>query len=220
MSVQRIAVIFRTLCSIAFIVNIFGNILVCLVVKRCKNLQNITSFLLVNLALGDLSLGLCGSIHLIVSSTIHSELICSIASAAVYLSATVSAYTIAVLAIERCIAITRPFYSRCHTSTSKLKVILPVIWVISGLVSFPSLVFFIGDDNSKKMLPCWDALTQDDFPSYYKIILLVFMYLIPMGAIGISYWKIIRYALRLYFGVIFLMVLLLVIVWSCITHFV
>jgi len=188
-----IAVVFRILYSIAFIVNIFGNILVCLVVKRCKNLHNITSFLLVNLAVSDLALGLFGSIHLVVSSTAQSVLVCSVASTAVYLNAMVSAYTIAVLAIERCIAITKPFYSRAHKSTSKLKVILPLIWIFSAVVSFPSLDFFIANDmKSKKMLPCWDALTQDDFPSYYKLTLFFFMYLIPMGVIAVSYWKIIK----------------------------
>lgn len=204
MSTPRITFVFTVLYGIAFAGNIAGNILVCLVVKRCKNLHNITSFLLVNLAIGDLTLGVCGSIHLVISSTTNSELFCSITSTAVYLSATVSTYTIAVLAIERCIAITRPLYSRCNTSTSMLKVIVPVIWIFSALVSIPSIVFFIDGGNDKKILSCWDALTQDNFPPFYKIILLVFMYFLPMSAIGMSYWKIIRY------GTVFLFVYLIV----------
>lgn len=195
MASQGVSYLFCILYSLAFAANIIGNLIVCIVVKQCKNLQNFTSLLLVNLAVSDLALGVCGSIHLVISITGGSEshLICSIMSTAVYLSAAVSVYTITVLAFERYIAIKKPFYSRSNVTKSKLKVIIPVIWVFAAVVSMPSLVFFTGNHHKYYLLPCWDALTQDDFPQFYKIILLIFLYLLPMGVITISYGKIFRY---------------------------
>lgn len=196
MANQGVTSLFRVLYAIAFITNITGNIFICHVVKKYKKLHNFTSFLLVNLAASDLTLGICGTIHLVTSiiDGKQSALICSIMSTAVYFSAAVSVNTIVVLAVERCIAVTRPFYSRSVMTKSKLKVIIPAVWSLAGIISLPSFIFFTEKSRGLHYLrlPCWDALTQDNFPQFYKVILLLFLYLLPMAIIAVSYAKIFR----------------------------
>lgn len=187
---QVITNVFLGLQSIVFLTNLIGNSLLCIVVARSKCLQNFTSYLLVNLAIGDLVLGTSGSIHLLVSvlSNQGSYKLCSLMSTLVYLSGLVSVYTIAVLAVDRYIAIVKPLYHRRKISTRKLKVIIPIIWITSIVLALPSLPFLVGKYyGDEKRVACWDVLTMENFPNGYKIILFLFMYVLPMTVIGVSY---------------------------------
>jgi hypothetical protein len=192
---QIVTYLFLVLYAVVFLVNIIGNALVCIVVARSKSLQTFTSLLLVNLATGDLVLGISGTIHLTVSVLTGNNvyMLCSVMSTVVYVSAIVSVYTIAVLAVDRYIAIVKPLYNRSTVTTGKLKVIIPTIWILATALASPSLFFFTGFGYDVKKIACWDTLTQDDFPSVYKIILFVFMFLLPMTVISISYGSIFRY---------------------------
>ena len=46
--------------AIIFIASISGNLLVCAIVFKTKNLQNFTSILIINMAVGDLTEGVVG----------------------------------------------------------------------------------------------------------------------------------------------------------------
>ena len=50
---------------IIFITNITGNLLVCAIVFKTKKLRNFTSILIVNMAVGDLIVGVVGVMHII-----------------------------------------------------------------------------------------------------------------------------------------------------------
>lgn len=51
--------------AIIFFANIVGNLFVCAVVLKTKYLQNFTSILIVNMAVGDLIVGVSGVIHIV-----------------------------------------------------------------------------------------------------------------------------------------------------------
>ena len=58
-------VLLRVGYATIFITNIVGNLLACAIVLKTKNLQNFTSILIVNMAVGDLLVGLVGVMHII-----------------------------------------------------------------------------------------------------------------------------------------------------------
>ena len=188
-------------CAIIFITNIVGNLLVCAIVFKTKNLQNFTSILIVNMAVGDLLVGLVGIIHIIlevcflIGGINEYSLLCGRLNGIVLFSASTSIYTMAVLAYDRYLTIVKPIIRRSKLTKGKLKIILPVIWALSLAFVGPCLYFIEIYDFEDEKLICWETLPQDELPLFYRITLFVIMYFIPMcitiyffGKIFIRLW--------------------------------
>jgi len=173
--------------AIIFIANIVGNLFVCAVVLKTKYLQNFTSILIVNMAAGDLIVGVSGVIHIVfevwflVSGNNKFTVFCGILNGITFFSASISIYSMAVLAFDRYLSIVKPMIRRGTLTKGKLKIILPAIWMLS-LVFFGSSMYFIAvyDFKDEKLI-CWETLPQDELPLSYRIILFAAMYLIPMS---------------------------------------
>ena len=112
-----------------------------------------------------------------------------------FFSASISIYTMAVLAFDRYLSIVKPVIRRGTLTKGKLKIILPAIWILS-LVFFGSSMYFIEiyDFKNDKLI-CWETLPQDELPISYRITLFAAMYFIPMcitmyffGKIFIHLW--------------------------------
>ena len=172
--------------AIIFIANIVGNLFVCAVVLKNKHLQNFTSILIVNMAVGDLVVGLSGVIHIVlevwflISGSDKNTVFCGRLNGITLFSASISIYTMAVLAFDRYLSIVKPVIRRGKLTKGKLKIILPVIWIAS-LVFFGSSMYFIEVyDFTNDKLICWETLPQDELPVPYRITLFAAMYFIPM----------------------------------------
>ena len=92
--------------AIIFIANIVGNLFVCAVVLKTNYLQNFTSILIVNMAVGDLIVGVSGVIHIVlevwflVSGNNNNTVFCGRLNGITFFSASISIYTMAVLAVH------------------------------------------------------------------------------------------------------------------------
>lgn len=187
--------------AIISVANIVGNLFVCAVVLKTKYLQNFTSILIVNMAVGDLIVGVSGMIHIVfevwflLSGNNKNTVLCGRFNGITFFSASISIYTMAVLAFDRYLSIVKPMLRRGTLTKGKLKIILPAIWMLS-LVFFGSSMYFIEiyDFKDEKLI-CWKTLPQDELPVSYRIILFAAMYFIPMcitmyffGKIFIHLW--------------------------------
>ena len=172
--------------AIIFIATIAGNLFVCAIVLKTKHLQNFTSILLVNMAVGDLIVGAAGVMHIILETLVliygtnKYTLLCGVLNGIVLFSASISIYTMAVLAFDRYLSIVKPVIRRLKLTKSKLKSILPVIWVFSFAILGPCMYFIQKYDFKEGQLICWETLPQDEFPISYRITLFALMYFIPM----------------------------------------
>ena len=187
--------------AIIFIANIVGNLLVCAVVLKTKYLQNFTSILIVNMAVGDLIVGASGVLHIVlevwflVSGNNKNTVFCGRLNGITFFSASISIYTMAVLAYDRYLAIVKPVIRRGTLTKGKLKIVLPAIWILSLVFLGASMYFIDVYDFKNDKLICWETLPQDELPVSYRIIVFVAMYLIPMcttmyffGKIFIHLW--------------------------------
>ena len=186
--------------AVIFITNIAGNLLVCAIVLKTKHLQNFTSILIVNMAVGDLIVGLAGVIHIILeiwflTGGIKYSMLCGLLNGIVFLSASISIYTMAVLAFDRYLSIVKPVMRRSKLTKGKLKTILPVIWILSLVCLGPCLYYIEKYDFKEDQLICWDTLPQDELPLPLRITIFACMYFIPMcvttyffGKIFIHLW--------------------------------
>ena len=183
--------------AIIFITNIVGNLIVCAIVLKTKHLQNFTSILIVNMAVGDLIVGAVGVMHIIVEAFVLLQyeiskytLLCGVLNGIVLFSASISIYTMAVLAFDRYLSIIKPVMRRLKLTKGKLKFILPVIWVLSFAILGPCMYFIQKYDYKEGQLICWETLPQDEFPISYRITLFTLMYFIPMCIILYFFGKI------------------------------
>ena len=118
--------------AIIFIANIVGNLFVCAVVLKTKYLQNFTSILIVNMAVGDLIVGVSGVIHIVLEvwflvsgNNNKNTVFCGRLNGITFFSASISIYTMAVLAFDRYLSIVKPVIRRGTLTKGKLKIILP-----------------------------------------------------------------------------------------------
>ena len=107
-------IILCILFAIIFIANIAGNVFVCAIVLKTKQLQNFTNILVVNMAVGDVIVGVIGVMHIILEVLVlislgnEFTLLCGVLNGIVLFSASISIYTMAVLAYDRYLSVVKP----------------------------------------------------------------------------------------------------------------
>lgn len=124
----------------------FGNMVVVLVIRRTPNLRTVCGVLIANLAIADL-LVTAIAVPMVISGLPYGVVPqCSLkaSSSALILigrcSTTASLLTLAVLSVDRCWAIASPLSHKLKMTSSKMKVVLVFIWLVSPII--PSLEVF------------------------------------------------------------------------------
>lgn len=69
--VSMVSRVVISMCSVMVVVNLLGNSLVCLVVLRDKNMRTTMNFLLVNLAISDMIVGVFSTFRLVIHYSIY-----------------------------------------------------------------------------------------------------------------------------------------------------
>lgn len=135
-----ITILIYIIYLLPFCFGVFGNISVCLIFFQQKKLRSITNTFLMNLCLNDLIV-LCVSIPMTLSSAlindwIFGEFLCKFINFAPTLTALVSTFTVAIIAVERWLFIVnkRKFDRRCTIIT------LITLWMISILIALPEYI--------------------------------------------------------------------------------
>ncbi|KAF8793982.1 Octopamine receptor 1 like protein [Argiope bruennichi] len=123
---------------------IAGNLLVVLAVFASAKLRTVTNFLIVSLAISDLLVGLAVlpySISLeVLELWIFGELWCQMWLAVDVWLCTASILNLCAISIDRYLAITRPVHYRTIMSTTKVKLLIAAVWILSFIICFPPLV--------------------------------------------------------------------------------
>ena len=121
---------------------VFGNSLVILaiVVDPFKELRTIPNFLILNLAVCDLIVGIPSELLLGVLGYHSSQTLYFVAYTSLYVSMVASALTILALAFERYIMVEMPLESKEYLIHSHLKLVIVYIWLIAGCVALLSLL--------------------------------------------------------------------------------
>ncbi|XP_063701377.1 trissin receptor isoform X2 [Culicoides brevitarsis] len=140
-----VRVIFITLYSLVFCCCFFGNLLVILVVTMSRRLRSITNFFLANLAVADLCVGVfCVfqnlSIYLI-PSWVLGDFLCKMYQFVHSLSYTASIFILVVICMERYFAIIHPITCKQILTSTRLRLVIVIVWITSGVYSIPKFIF-------------------------------------------------------------------------------
>ncbi|ROL51803.1 Beta-2 adrenergic receptor [Anabarilius grahami] len=179
-------VMLGTLISLLVLVIVFGNVLVITAISRFQRLQNVTNCFITSLACADLVMGLVvvpfGGIHIILSTWHFGNFFCDFWLATDILCVTASIETLCVIALDRYLAITSPFRYQSLLTKGRARIIVLLVWVIAGLISFLPIhmKWWISSEIEARICMEKDNCCEFDVNSSYAIISSIVSFYIPL----------------------------------------
>ncbi|RXM33803.1 Neuropeptide FF receptor 1 [Acipenser ruthenus] len=203
-----IATIFILAYIFIFLLCMSGNILVCFIVLKNKQMKTVTNMFILNLAISDLLVGIFCMPTTLVDNLItgwpFNNTMCKMSGLIQGVSVSASVFTLVAIAVERFRCIVYPF--RQKLTLKKAIVTIAVIWGLAVIIMCPSVVtltvsrdeYHFMVDNYKTTYPlytCWEAWPNQEMRKIYTTVLFSHIYLVPLTLIVIMYARI---AIKLY----------------------
>ena len=139
-------IVFATLYSFIVFFGVMGNGIVITIVRKTPSMHTTTNYLLMNLAVADLlTLLLCPGVydfalnHFRINSAMG-DMVCKlfVGNAIVCITFDASVLTLCVIALERYVAIVKPFKSSSwNIQSKKTGIVIAFIWVLAVILTLP-----------------------------------------------------------------------------------
>ena len=182
--------------SLSIVTNLFGNILVCLIVLLFRDMRIPMNYLLVNLAVSDMMVAVFMTPMYVLSRTNHpsgslGNYLCKTLTgdALAWTGALASIFTLICVAVERYLAVTYPHSRKKRLTSKKLKYVIPAGWVFAIGVNIPLFLLFTYDDNSGSCVYSWPT---ENFMKYHSVINFHIYFLFPVVIMGTLYSRLIN----------------------------
>ena len=193
-------IVSRTIYSILILTNVVGNSLVILVIIRSRSMKTPMNYLLLNLAVADLTAGVFLAPYLMLEPTttyppgLTGEVLCRLFTSGYFSWAAFfpSVYSLVFIAYDRYYAIMKPFDIRHRITIKNLKIFIPACWIIGAILSFPFL--FVIEFHSRGLVCRWNRHTP--LNKIQSTCYVVVLGLCPSAIMLASYSRVIR---RLWF---------------------
>lgn len=189
---------FVTIFSILIVIAVTANLFALIVIYRSSPLHTINNFFVFNLAIVDLISGLVVlplSIIVVIERFNIDQTLCKIQAFLVMFLYDASLLTATAVSIDRCIAVTRPYYYAAIAKMNIIKSTIVAIWLIS--ITFAALPLLelqqYGLGYYTFVYVCWINI-HDYHQNYIMIICIIVFILLSMLATVISYIIIFRIA--------------------------
>ncbi len=185
-----------TYISIFFIllfgtVGLIGNGTLVLIVILNREMRNVPNVLIASLALGDF-LFLLVSVPFTVISYLHNtfvfgEGICKLISMLPVMSEGVSVFTLAAMSHDRYTAIVKPMHRRKSHAAVRIYAVAVSIWIISFILSVPSLVLSYVETFYAPFYYCFYLPHNKREAKIHESIRCLIMFILPLLVISIYY---------------------------------
>ena len=191
------AVVLKTIFSVLLTTDLVGNTLVILIILNNRSMKTAMNYLLLNLAVADMMVGVFFAPKILFMSTFThptgtaGDVLCKLITepTIAWLAAFVSAFGLALIAIERFYAVVHPHSIRHRITKRKLKVLVPACWVVATVIMLPAAhVVFYDDGNevcSYKYPEHWQHVS-------YDFLWLIASLIIPAGVMLVLYARVIH----------------------------
>ena len=161
--------------TISILINLFGNILVCFVVLKFRDMRIPMNYLLVNLAISDMMVGFFISPRFIFGRMLNhpggtlGDYFCKILTgdSFTWTGALASDVTLVCIAVERYLSIRFPHSNKKRLTTKKLRYVIPLCWTFALGVNLPPFFYLKYDKNSGSCVPFWPT---PNFIKYHSVI--------------------------------------------------
>ncbi|XP_050979725.1 neuropeptide FF receptor 1 isoform X2 [Labeo rohita] len=186
-----------------FLLCMLGNILVCFIVLKNRQMRTVTNIFILNLAISDLLVGiLCLPITLVdnlITGWPFDVVICKMSGLVQGASVSASVFTLVAIAVERFRCIVYPFQRKL--TRRQAIITIAFIWALAVAIMCPSAVtltvsqdvlhFTVDEHNvTSPLYTCWEAWPDQSMRKIYTTVLFSHIYLAPVTVIVIMYTRI------------------------------
>ncbi|XP_075613656.1 neuropeptide FF receptor 1 [Balearica regulorum gibbericeps] len=198
-----VAAMFILAYTFIFLMCMIGNILVCFIVVKNRQMRTVTNMFILNLAISDLLVGIFCMPTTLVDNLItgwpFDNTMCKMSGLVQGMSVSASVFTLVAIAVERFRCIVHPF--RQKLTLRKALVTIAIIWVLALLIMCPAAItltvtreehHFMVDtyNNSYPLYSCWEAWPETGMRRIYTTVLFSHIYVAPLALIIIMYARI------------------------------
>ncbi|XP_056611329.1 cholecystokinin receptor [Triplophysa dalaica] len=193
------------LYSIIFLLSVFGNLLIIVVLVVNKRMRTVTNSFLLSLAISDLMMAIfCMPFTLIpnlLEDFIFGAAMCKIVAYLMGISVCISTFSLVAIAIERYSAICNPLKSRAWQTRSHAYKVIATTWVLSFIIMtpYPIVSTLVKLPNNSAHM-CRHSWPRSEVEQAWYILLLFVLFFIPGVVMIIAYGLISR---ELYRGIQF-----------------
>ncbi|XP_061072440.1 trace amine-associated receptor 13c-like [Conger conger] len=169
-----------------------GNLLVIISICHFKQLQTPTNFLLLSLAMADFLVGVIVMplyfIMLIDPQRCFDTMSCTIFNVAELYLTCVSIYNVALIAVDRCFALSNPFHYSMKMTTNVTLRIITMLWLYSLIYNMVLLYFNGYITDMKANSTCGDCIVTVN--KEWSIIDFIIVFVLPCSIIMVIYLNI------------------------------
>ncbi|KAF1555836.1 Neuropeptide FF receptor 1, partial [Eudyptes chrysocome] len=198
-----VAAMFILAYTFIFLMCMIGNILVCFIVVKNRQMRTVTNMFILNLAISDLLVGIFCMPTTLVDNLItgwpFDNAMCKMSGLVQGMSVSASVFTLVAIAVERFRCIVHPF--RQKLTLRKALVTIAIIWVLALTIMCPAAItltvtreehHFMVDtyNNSYPLYSCWEAWPETGMRRIYTTVLFSHIYVAPLTLIVIMYARI------------------------------
>ncbi|XP_051523877.1 neuropeptide FF receptor 1-like [Myxocyprinus asiaticus] len=198
-----VATLFILAYILIFSLCMLGNILVCFIVLKNRQMRTVTNIFILNLAISDLLVGIfCLPITLVdnlITGWPFDVVICKMSGLVQGASVSASVFTLVAIAVERFRCIVYPFQQKL--TQREAIIMIAFIWALATAIMCPSAVtltisqdvlhFMVDRDNiTYPLYTCWEAWPDQSMRKMYTTVLFSLIYLAPVTLIVIMYTRI------------------------------
>nr|AAK58514.1 G-protein-coupled receptor 74 [Mus musculus] len=200
----QVAAVFISSYLLIFVLCMVGNTVVCFIVIRNRHMHTVTNFLILNLAISDLLVGIfCMPITLldnIIAGWPFGSSMCKISGLVQGISVAASVFTLVAIAVDRFRCVVYPFKPKLTVKTAFVTIV--IIWGLAIAIMTPSAIMLHVQEekyyrvrlssHNKTSTVYW---CREDWPRHemrriYTTVLFAIIYLAPLSLIVIMYARI------------------------------
>lgn len=181
-----VQLIFYILYVHIFILGVFGNMLVCFVVARNRQMQTVTNLFITNLALSDVLLCVLAvpftPLYTFLGKWIFGRTLCHLVPYAQGVSVYISTLTLTNIAIDRFMVIIYPFHPRMKIEICLLVII--GIWIFALLLTSPYGIYM---QEEEPYTYCEEHWPNERFRKIFSSITSILQFVLPFFVIAFCY---------------------------------
>jgi len=180
---------FAVMYSFIVIIGVPANGIIITIVRKTPSMHTTTNYLLMNLAVADLvTLMLCPGIYDFALNKVRLEktlgdFICKFfaGNAVVPITINAAVVTVCAIAVERYLALVKPYYARLRLTKKRVPPVVALIWTIAVLCCIPDLTTNTIEPSNHSTYPCKRPWSLDEYFHHKGFIIFsgVFFGLIP-----------------------------------------
>ncbi|XP_014678386.1 PREDICTED: 5-hydroxytryptamine receptor 1D-like [Priapulus caudatus] len=180
------SVVISVMLSVLILLTILGNVLVILAVLLVQKLRTPSNYLIVSLAVADLSVALLvmpfSLIYEVTGGWVLGDVMCDVWTSSDVLLCTSSILNLCMISVDRYFAITKPLQYALKRTPRRMVATIVLVWAVSALISIPPLFGW------KEPQPPGQCVVSPNI--WYQLYATVGAFYLPCAVMVFVYYKI------------------------------